>query len=105
LKKRVSKQYSKFVILQFFIQKVYHVLKNGDLFSTPKIYPIIPYAEGETMHLYETEEGDRWVCVNCAKERKEELEKLGWKYIFDRDDLELRCSICGKPDYDFEDFN
>jgi len=69
------------------------------------MYLTIPYAEGATMHLYETEEGDKWVCVNCAKEQKEELEKQGWKYIFDRDDLELRCAICGKPDYDFEDFN
>ncbi len=56
------------------------------------------------MHLYETEEGDRWICINCAKEEEEMIKEKGWEWIFDRDDMTLRCALCGRPDFDYEDF-
>ncbi|MEA3467077.1 MAG: hypothetical protein U9R57_02505 [Thermodesulfobacteriota bacterium] len=55
------------------------------------------------MHLFETEEGDIWVCITCGREREEEIKAKNWEYIFDRDDPELRCKLCGGPDYDMED--
>ena len=55
------------------------------------------------MHLFETEKGDRWVCIHCGVEEKEMIEEKKWEYIFDREDQTLRCSLCGKGDYDIED--
>lgn len=55
------------------------------------------------MHLFETEDGDIWVCVNCGREREEEIRAKDWEYIFDKDDPVLRCKLCGGPDYDVED--
>ena len=55
------------------------------------------------MHLFETEDGDIWVCVTCGREREEEIRAKSWEYIFDRDDPVLRCKLCGGPDYEIED--
>ena len=54
------------------------------------------------MHLFETEDGDIWVCIACGREREEEIKAKDWEYIFDRDDPELRCKLCGGPDYEVE---
>ncbi len=55
------------------------------------------------MHLFETEEGDIWVCVHCGRQREQEIKDKKWEYIFDKDDPELRCKLCGGPDYEVED--
>jgi rubrerythrin len=55
------------------------------------------------MHLFATEEGDKWVCINCRLLEKEMLSEKEWQWIFDRDDQTLRCALCGHPDYDFDD--
>ena len=56
-----------------------------------------------TMHLYETEEGDKWVCITCGIEEEAMIKKEEWKWIFDKGDQTLRCSLCNRSDYDFED--
>ncbi len=55
------------------------------------------------MHLYETEEGDKWVCIACGKEEAEMIENKKWEFIFDKDDPTLRCSLCKAPDFDYDD--
>ncbi len=55
------------------------------------------------MHLFETENGDKWVCVACGQEKVEYIKEKGWEYIFDRDDPVLRCVLCGNGDFDYED--
>lgn len=56
------------------------------------------------MHLFETAEGDKWVCINCGVAEEDAIkEKKGWEWIFDRHDQTLRCSLCGHSDYEFED--
>ncbi len=55
------------------------------------------------MHLFETEEGDKWVCIACGQEERKAIEDKGWEYIFDRDDPELRCVLCGNGDFEYED--
>lgn len=55
------------------------------------------------MHLFETEKGDIWVCVHCGRQREQEIKAKKWEYIFDKDDPELRCQLCGGPDYEIED--
>lgn len=55
------------------------------------------------MHLFETKDGDRWVCITCAQEREEMIKEQGWEWIFDKPDQVLRCSLCNRPDYDIED--
>ena len=58
---------------------------------------------GRYMHLFETEKGDRWVCILCGQEQQEMIREKNWEYIFDRDDQTLRCSLCGKGDFDVDD--
>ncbi len=55
------------------------------------------------MHLFETEEGDRWVCITCGQERAEIIEEKNWELLFDKDDPMLRCVFCGQGDYEIED--
>ncbi|BCL60850.1 hypothetical protein [Desulfomarina profundi] len=55
------------------------------------------------MHLYETEEGDKWVCITCGVEEESMIREKKWEWIFDRDDPTLRCALCRRPDYDYED--
>jgi hypothetical protein len=55
------------------------------------------------MHLFETKDGDKWVCISCGVEEQKMIEEKGWEWIFDRQDQTLRCSLCGHSDYDFED--
>ncbi len=55
------------------------------------------------MHLYETEEGDKWVCITCGVEEESTIKAKKWEWIFDKADQTLRCSLCKLPDYDFED--
>ena len=55
------------------------------------------------MHLFETEDGDIWVCVNCGREREAEIRAKDWEYIFDKDDPTLRCHLCKGPDFEVED--
>ncbi len=55
------------------------------------------------MHLFETEEGDKWVCVHCGREREQEIIDKKWEYIFDKEDPVLRCSLCGHGDFEYED--
>jgi hypothetical protein len=61
------------------------------------------YIGDTSMHLFETEEGDIWVCITCGREREQEIRAKNWEYIFDKDDPVLRCKLCGKPDYEMED--
>ncbi|MCP3889671.1 MAG: hypothetical protein GY702_12470 [Desulfobulbaceae bacterium] len=55
------------------------------------------------MHLFETEEGDKWVCITCGEEKKDMIMEKKWEWIFDKHDMVLRCALCGHPDFDFED--
>jgi len=55
------------------------------------------------MHLFETEEGDKWVCITCGVEQEEMITAKKWEWIFDRNDQTIRCSLCGHPDYDIDD--
>ncbi|MCX5870495.1 MAG: hypothetical protein NTY00_07650 [Deltaproteobacteria bacterium] len=55
------------------------------------------------MHLFETEEGDKWVCIACRLEQAKEIEEKKWEYLFDKDSPMLRCSFCGQGDYEIED--
>ena len=55
------------------------------------------------MHLFETKEGDKWVCITCRPEQAERIELDQWEWIFEKHDQTLRCSICGHPDYEIED--
>jgi len=55
------------------------------------------------MHLFETEDGDIWICVTCGREKEAEIREKDWEYIFDRDDPTLRCHLCKGPDYEVED--
>ena len=57
----------------------------------------------ELMHLYETTSGDRWVCEYCARDEAEMIKKEGWEYIFDREEQDLICSMCNKPQYTPDD--
>ena len=59
--------------------------------------------EDITMHLFETKDGDRWVCAYCKKEQKQMLEDDEWEYLFDKDDPMLRCALCRHPDIEVED--
>lgn len=62
------------------------------------------YLESENMHLFETKDGDIWVCSFCAKESAEEKVNSGeWEWIFDKEEPTLRCSICKGPDFEFDD--
>lgn len=55
------------------------------------------------MHLFETEEGDKWVCIVCGEEKQEMILEKNWEWIFDKEDQTLRCSLCGHGDYEVED--
>ncbi len=55
------------------------------------------------MHLFETPDGDKWVCITCGSTERELIEERKWEFIFDKHDHTLRCSLCGHPDYDYED--
>ena len=55
------------------------------------------------MHLFETEEGDKWVCVTCGQEKAETIKEKDWEWIFDRHDQTLRCDLCGHPDFEIDD--
>ncbi len=55
------------------------------------------------MHLFETKEGDKWVCVACGQQQAKFIEDEQWEYIFDQDNPMLRCSLCGQGDYEIED--
>jgi len=55
------------------------------------------------MHLYESKKGDRWVCAYCAQDEEEMIKDEGWEYLFDRDEQDLRCSLCGEPEFIPED--
>ncbi|GAB6191746.1 hypothetical protein JCM39068_14950 [Desulfocastanea catecholica] len=55
------------------------------------------------MHLFETEDGDKWVCVTCGVEEEPMIREKNWRWCFDKHDQTLRCSLCGHPDYDIED--
>ena len=55
------------------------------------------------MHLFETEEGDKWICIHCGTEEEAMIKENKWEWIFDQQDQTLRCALCGHSDYDFED--
>ena len=55
------------------------------------------------MHLFETDEGDKWVCIPCSLEQAQLIEEKKWEYLFDKDSPMLRCSFCGQGDYEIED--
>jgi len=55
------------------------------------------------MHLFETKDGDKWVCAYCRKEQQQLLEDEKWEYLFDKEEPMLRCSLCGHPDFEVED--
>jgi hypothetical protein len=55
------------------------------------------------MHLFETEDGDKWVCITCGVEEEAMISEKKWEWCFDKHDQTLRCSLCGHPDYEIED--
>ena len=55
------------------------------------------------MHLFETKDGDIWVCITCGIEKEDMIKEKGWEYIFDNHDQTLRCSLCHQPDFEIED--
>ena len=55
------------------------------------------------MQLFETPKGDRWVCNECALEKDQTIKDEKWEYIFDRNEQDLICSICGEPEFVPED--
>ena len=55
------------------------------------------------MELFGTMKGDKWVCVTCRYEQAERIEMERWEWMLERHDQTLRCSICRKADYEFED--
>ncbi len=55
------------------------------------------------MHLFETDNGDKWVCAPCGQEQAQLIEESKWEYIFDKDNPMLRCNFCGQGDYEIED--
>lgn len=66
-------------------------------------FTILSINRKNAMHLFETEEGDKWVCITCGVEQEEMITAKKWEWIFDREDQTLRCSLCGHPDYDIDD--
>jgi len=73
----------------------------GLIHSILQIHLVVP--RRTIMRLYETENGDRWVCIYCQKEEATMIEEKKWEVIFDRDEPLLRCFLCKKPDFDFDD--
>lgn len=55
------------------------------------------------MFLFETEEGDKWVCKFCCQEQEESIKEKKWEFIFNNDDPVLRCALCGQGEFDYED--
>ena len=55
------------------------------------------------MHLFATEDGDKWVCITCGIKEETMISEKKWEWCFDQHDQTLRCSLCGHPDYDFDD--
>ena len=55
------------------------------------------------MQLWETDNGDKWLCADCLDELKDRSKKGSWRMVFDRLDPELRCAHCGLGDVDVED--
>ncbi len=55
------------------------------------------------MYLFETEAGDKWVCLACVQEHEQKILQKRWEFIFEKDEPELRCAFCGRGDFDFED--
>ena len=55
------------------------------------------------MHLFETKDGDKWICITCRYEQADKIEQNKWEWILENHDQTLRCSICGHPDYEIED--
>ena len=81
--------------------------KNGEVIAPPRpSVPVTTYSihqqEGN-MHLFETEEGDKWVCVHCRIEEDEAITAKGWEWLFDRHDQTLSCALCGHGDEDTDD--
>ncbi len=76
------------------------VLLPGLFISEVKALP--EQARG-IMHLFETKDGDKWVCITCGVEEEAMIKEQQWQWCFDKDDLTLRCALCGHPDYDYED--
>jgi len=67
------------------------------------VYKYYIFLKECVMHLFETEDGDIWICVTCGREKEAEIRAKDWEYIFDRDDPTLRCHLCKGPDYEIED--
>jgi len=55
------------------------------------------------MQLWDTPNGDKWLCEECKAEIKEQISKEEWRMVFDRLDPMLRCAICGHCDIEIED--
>lgn len=55
------------------------------------------------MDLFETQDGDKWVCITCRDELAESIKQEKWEWIWEKDDPTLRCSICHHFDYEIED--
>ncbi|MBC8208093.1 MAG: hypothetical protein H8E79_02860 [Desulfobulbaceae bacterium] len=54
------------------------------------------------MYLFDTESGDQWVCITCARVEAEEIKEKGWEMVMEKDEPMLRCSLCKGPDYEME---
>lgn len=59
--------------------------------------------EEQTMKLWVTPDGDRWLCDECAEQFKEQIEKEEWRAPFEQMDPMLRCSECKLADVEIPD--
>lgn len=55
------------------------------------------------MKLWVTPNGDRWLCDECQKDFKEQIEKEEWRAAFEKWDPVIRCSECQTSDTDCPD--
>ena len=55
------------------------------------------------MQLFDTPNGDKWICEECKAEINEQVINEKWRMVFDRLDPMLRCAICGHSDIEIED--
>ena len=65
------------------------------------INPYIPQGKEQTMKLWVTPNGDKWLCEECQPEFEEQIAREQWRAAFDVLDQTLRCSHCKHADVDF----
>jgi len=56
-----------------------------------------------TMKLWVTPKGDRWLCDECQKQLQEQIDREQWRAAFERWEPMLRCSECKHGDVEILD--